>query len=76
LSVGIHHIDVFGLVVQVHITDFKIHAFFEQHKAATVGKRARGSRIKHHHGGGSSKNQKEWEASKARHSKEPGLKAR
>jgi hypothetical protein len=62
LAVGVHDIDVFGLVVEVHVTDFEIHAFFEQHKAATVGKRASGSRIKHHHGKGSSKNQKEWKA--------------
>jgi hypothetical protein len=36
LAVGVHHIDVFGFVVKVNITDFKVHAFFEQHEAATM----------------------------------------
>ena len=40
LAVGVHDVDVFGLVVQVHVTDFKVHAFFKQHKAAAVGKGA------------------------------------
>jgi hypothetical protein len=36
LAVGIHHVDVFGLVVQVDVADFEVHAFFKQHKTAAV----------------------------------------
>jgi len=36
LTVWVHHIDVFGLVVQINVTDFKVHALFEQDKTATV----------------------------------------
>ena len=49
LTIGIHHIDVFRLVVQVHITNLKIHAFFKQHETAAMRKRASRSRIQHHH---------------------------
>jgi hypothetical protein len=73
LAVRIHHVDVFGLVVEVHVTDFEIHAFFEQHKAATMGKRASGSGIKHHHGKGSSKNQKEWKARRPATPQDPAM---
>jgi hypothetical protein len=38
LPIGIHDVNVFGLVVQVDISDFEVHAFFEQYKAAAVGK--------------------------------------
>jgi hypothetical protein len=51
LAVWVHHADVFGLVVQVHIADFKVHALFKQDKAAAVGEGTGRSRIKHHHGG-------------------------
>src|SRR5450759_2571644 len=40
LAVGIHHTDVFGLVVQINVANLKVHAFFKQDKTATVGKRA------------------------------------
>ena len=53
LAVRVHHADLFGLVVQIHVADLEVHALLEQHKAATVGIRARSSRIKHHHGGSS-----------------------
>jgi hypothetical protein len=49
LSVGIHDADVFGFVEQVDVTDFEIHAFFEQHEAATLRKRAGRAGIEHHH---------------------------
>ena len=58
LAIGIHHIDVFRLVVQVDITDFKIHAFFKQDEAAAVGKRTGRTRVKHHHCKRLLKNQK------------------
>ena len=51
LAIRIHHIDVFWLVVEVDIADFKVHAFFEQDKTAAMRKRTRSSRIKHHHDG-------------------------
>src|SRR5690606_5098612 len=51
LTVRVHHRDVFGLVVQVDVADFEIHAFFEQHEAAALRKGAGGSGIEHHHGG-------------------------
>jgi len=41
-----------------------------------VRKRASGSGIKHHHGEGSSKNQKEWEAARTCHSRKPDRQAR
>jgi len=40
LSVGVHHADVFGLVVEVDVADFEVHALLEQHEAAAVGKGA------------------------------------
>src|SRR5690606_20943496 len=49
LPVRIHDGNVFRLVVQVDVTDFEIHAFFEQDKAAALGERASRSRIEHHH---------------------------
>ena len=51
LTVRVHHRDVFGLVVQVDVADLEIHALFEQHEAAALRKRTRGSGIEHHHGG-------------------------
>jgi len=36
LVVWIHHRQVFWLVENVHVFDFEIHAFFEQHDAATL----------------------------------------
>jgi hypothetical protein len=71
LAIRVHDIDVFRLVVEVNVTDFEVHALFKQHKPATVGKRASGSGIKHHHGGGSSKNQKEWKAPRPATPKDP-----
>jgi hypothetical protein len=73
LPIRVHDVDVFRFVVEVNIADLEIHAFFKQHKAATVGKRASGSGIKHHHGGGSSKNQKEWKASRPATPQDPAL---
>jgi hypothetical protein len=43
LAVGVHHVDVFGLVVEVDVADLEVHALFEQHEAAAVGKGAGGS---------------------------------
>src|SRR5674476_1235090 len=40
LAVGMQHVDVFGLVVQIDVPNFKVHAFFKQDETATVGKRA------------------------------------
>src|SRR3990167_3756981 len=40
LTIGVHHTDVFGLVVQVHIANFEVHAFLKQHETATVRKGA------------------------------------
>src|SRR5689334_19103107 len=50
LAVRVHDVDVFRLVVQVDVTDLEVHAFFEQHEAAAMGKRAGRSRIQDHHG--------------------------
>ncbi|MNT95723.1 hypothetical protein D3C72_2376560 [compost metagenome] len=50
LTVRVHHRDVFGLVVQVDVADLEIHTLFEQHEAAALRKRTRGSGIEHHHG--------------------------
>jgi hypothetical protein len=50
LSVRVHHGDVFGLVVQVDVADFKVHALFEQHEAAAVRIGAGGARVQNHHG--------------------------
>ncbi|MPM54539.1 hypothetical protein SDC9_101317 [bioreactor metagenome] len=36
LAVRVHDIDVFGLVVEIHVTDFKIHALLEENEAAAV----------------------------------------
>jgi hypothetical protein len=40
LTVGIHDINVFWLVIEINVTDFEIHAFFKQYEAATVRKGA------------------------------------
>src|SRR5690606_31688208 len=49
LAIGIHHRDVFGLVVQVDVTDLEIHALFEQHEAAALRKGAGRPGVEHHH---------------------------
>jgi hypothetical protein len=36
LTVGIHHIDVFGLVVEINIANLEVHAFFKQNKTAAM----------------------------------------
>jgi hypothetical protein len=36
LTVWVHHIDVFGLVVKINIANFKVHALFEQDKTAAM----------------------------------------
>ena len=40
LTVRVHDIDVFGLVVKIDIANLEVHAFFKQHKTATMRKRA------------------------------------
>jgi hypothetical protein len=49
LAVGVHGVDVFGLVEQINIADFEVHALFEQNKTAALRERARGARIQNHH---------------------------
>jgi hypothetical protein len=49
LPIRIHHVDVLGLVEQVDVLDFEIHAFFEQDKAAALRKGAGRSRVQNHH---------------------------
>src|SRR4051812_28885858 len=49
LAVRVHHVDVFRLVVQVDVTDFEVHAFFEQYEAAAMGEGAGRTRVQHHH---------------------------
>jgi hypothetical protein len=51
LVVGVDNGEVFGFVEGVDVFDFKIHAFFKQHKAATVAKWAGDARIECHHRG-------------------------
>jgi hypothetical protein len=36
LTIRVHDVDVFRLVVKIDVADFKVHAFFKQHKTATV----------------------------------------
>ena len=40
LVVGVHHRQVFGFVEYVDIFDFKVHAFFVQHKTAALAEGA------------------------------------
>src|SRR2546427_12869153 len=47
--VRVHHRDVFGLVVHVHVDDLKVHALFVQHDAAALRERAGGSGVEIHH---------------------------
>ena len=47
--VGVHHREVFGLVVEIDINDLEIHAFFMQDDAALVAKRVGGAGIQSHH---------------------------
>jgi hypothetical protein len=53
LAVGVHHRDVFGLVVQVDVADLEVHALFEQHEAAAVRIGQVVPEYKNHHGGSS-----------------------
>lgn len=39
-----------GISRKIDVTDLEIHALFEQDEAATLGERAGGARIQHHHG--------------------------
>jgi len=36
LAVGVHHIDVFRLVVEIDVADLEIHALLEQHETAAM----------------------------------------
>jgi hypothetical protein len=49
LTVRVHHRDVFRLVEQVDVTNFEVHALFEQHQPATLGERASCAGIQNHH---------------------------
>src|SRR5690606_40929660 len=49
LAIRIHGGDIFRFIEEVDVTDFEIHAFFKQNKAATLGKRASRARIENHH---------------------------
>jgi hypothetical protein len=49
LAIGVHYRDVFGLVEQIYIADFKVHAFFKKHETAALREGASGARIQNHH---------------------------
>jgi hypothetical protein len=36
LAIGVHDVDVVGLVVQVNVANLEVHAFFKQDKTAAV----------------------------------------
>jgi len=50
LPVRVHHGDVFGLVVEINVADFEIHALLKQHKPAAVRKGTSGAGVEDHHG--------------------------
>jgi hypothetical protein len=55
LPIGVHDIDVFGLVEEVYISDLEIHALLKEHESTALAKGADGAGVKNHHEGVSSK---------------------
>jgi hypothetical protein len=55
LPIGVHDIDVFGLVEEVYIADLEIHALLKEHKPTALAEGAGGAGVKNHHEGVSSK---------------------